>query len=68
MQQDFEAIPAGSANPHGNGFRTVETDLISESQAARCADPFKGRIWKIKNPQSIHPVTGVLATSELLPP
>ena len=61
LQQDFEASPPGPKNPHGNGFRTVETDLTSERKAIRCADPFKGRIWKIKNPESIHPVTGELS-------
>lgn len=51
-------MPPGPSNPHGNGFRAVETDLTTELKAMRCADPFKGRVWKIKNPESIHPITG----------
>ena len=58
MQQDFEALPPGPKNPHGNGFRAVETDLVTEKGAMRVADPYKGRIWKIKNPESLHPITG----------
>lgn len=58
LQQDFEPMPPGPKNPYGNGFRAVETDLTSELKAMRCADPFKGRVWKIKNPESIHPITG----------
>ncbi|GAQ81207.1 Copper amine oxidase [Klebsormidium nitens] len=57
-EQDFVPLPLGPKNPHGNGFRAVETDLTSELKAMRCADPFKGRVWKIKNPDSIHPITG----------
>lgn len=58
LQQDFEPLAVGPKNPHGNGFQTVETDLLTEQKAKRVADPFKGRIWKIKNPESLHPVTG----------
>jgi hypothetical protein len=58
LQQDFEPVPPGPNNPHGNGFRAVESDLTTELKALRCADPFKGRVWKIKNPESIHPITG----------
>ena len=53
----------GPKNPHGNGFKAVETDLLSEKRAMRVADPFKGRIWKIKNPHSLHPVTGWQSSS-----
>lgn len=58
LQQDFEPMALGPKNPHGNGFKAVETDLLTEKKAMRIADPFKGRIWKIKNPQSLHPITG----------
>ena len=51
-------MPVGPDNPHGNGFKAVERDLLTEQTAMRIADPFKGRIWKIKNPHSLHPVTG----------
>ena len=68
VQQDFEPMPAGSNNPHGNGFKAVERDLLTERKAMRVADPFKGRIWKIKNPESLHPVTGALGLSYLISP
>ena len=58
LQQDMEAMPPGPSNPYGNGFTTVETDLTTELQAARVVDAMRARVWKIKNPESLHPVTG----------
>jgi primary-amine oxidase len=57
----------GPKNPHGNGFIAVEKDLPTESQAARLADPSTGRYWKIKNPASLHPVTGKPVAFKLVP-
>lgn len=66
LQQDFVPMAVGPNNPYGNGFKAVETDLTTEQKAIRVADPFKGRIWKIKNPESIHPVTGIIPTTAAL--
>jgi Copper amine oxidase, enzyme domain len=54
-----EAVPEGPQNPYGNAFIAVETELLTESAAQRVADPLSSRIWKIKNPASRHPATGV---------
>ena len=52
------ALPDGPKNPYGNGFIPVETDLTTELKAQRVCDPHKSRLWKIKNPNSLHPITG----------
>ena len=57
-QVNVEALPDGPENPYGNGFIPVETDLTSELKAQRVCDPACARLWKIKNPESLHPVTG----------
>ena len=54
----MEALPDGPKNPYGNGFIPVETDLTSEAEAQRVCDPSRARLWKVKNPESLHPVTG----------
>ena len=54
----MEALPDGPKNPYGNGFIPVETELTSEAQAQRVCDPMRARLWKVKNPESLHPVTG----------
>ena len=59
---NVEALPDGPQNPYGNGFIPVETDLTSELKAQRVCDPMKARLWKIKNPGSVHPVTGMAAS------
>ena len=63
LQVNVEALPDGPQNPYGNGFIPVETDLTSELKAQRVCDPMKARLWKIKNPGSVHPVTGVAGPS-----
>ncbi|BDA50132.1 Primary amine oxidase [Coccomyxa sp. Obi] len=55
---NVEALPDGPENPYGNGFVAVETDLTSEAKAQRVCDPFKARLWKVKNPNSLNPITG----------
>jgi primary-amine oxidase len=57
-QVNVEALPDGPENPYGNGFIPVETDLTSELKAQRLCDPTKARLWKIKNPNSLNPITG----------
>lgn len=46
-----------SNNPAGNGLVLMETPLVSEHQAMRLHDANKQRVWKISNPNSIHPIT-----------
>jgi primary-amine oxidase len=58
LQVDAVPIPAGVDNPHGNGFKAQETDLLTTSAAQRLADPFKARIWKVKNPAVTNPISG----------
>ena len=62
----MEALPDGPKNPYGNGFIPVETDLTSEAQAQRVCDPTRARLWKVKNPESLHPITGAPQPSLLL--
>ena len=41
------AAPPGPDNPHGNAWRTVRTQLASESAAQRLPDQLKGRAWLV---------------------
>ena len=59
LQVDLVSMPEGPDNPHGNGFWAKETPLLTESKAMRVADPAAARAWKISNPTSTHPVTGI---------
>ena len=54
-----EALPEGPKNPYGNGFIAVETPLKRESGAARVADGSTGVYWKVNNPASRHPASGL---------
>ena len=54
-----EALPDDDKNPFGNGFVGIETPLSSESKASRIADATKGVYWKVNNPASRHPSTGL---------
>ena len=58
LQQEAEAMKPSRQNPYGNGFTIKERDLTCESEAARVCNTATGRTWKIKNPQSLHPITG----------
>ncbi|MHB8670144.1 MAG: primary-amine oxidase [Acidimicrobiales bacterium] len=51
---DVEGLPAGDANPWGNGFAAKVTRLESEQQARRKVDPGRSRSWKILNPGSLN--------------
>jgi Copper amine oxidase, enzyme domain len=58
LQVNVEAMEDGPENPYGNGFEVSETDLLSEAEAQRVQNPASARYWKIKNPNSRHPITG----------
>ena len=62
LQVNVEALPDGPQNPYGNAFIPVETDLTTELKAQRVCDPMKARLWKIRNPSSVHRITGVAAS------
>ena len=47
---EFEPVPMGAGNPHGNAVRIVERDLASEKDAQRTLDTARSRYWKIVNP------------------
>jgi primary-amine oxidase len=47
---DTEAEPPGPTNPYGNAFYAKSTVLTTELEAQRLIEPFKGRYWKIINP------------------
>lgn len=49
-----EAVPMGSANPQGNAFVAKSTLLSREQEACRDIDPFKGRYWKVVNPNVVN--------------
>jgi primary-amine oxidase len=46
------ADPPGPENPHANAFRTEETCLARESEAARSLDLRAARFWKVVNRRS----------------
>ena len=69
LQVNVEALPEGPKNPYGNAFVPVETDLTTEMKAQRVCDPHKARLWKVRNPNSLHPITGaILVTSSFYGP
>lgn len=47
---EFEAMPVGPKNPHGNAVKIIERALESETDAARELDAARSRYWKIVNP------------------
>lgn len=47
---EFEAMPVGPSNPHGNGIRTVDRTLEREQDAAREMNMASARYWKVFNP------------------
>jgi primary-amine oxidase len=49
-----EALPIGSENPYGNACVARSTLLSKEQEAQRVVDPFKGRYWKVVNPNSLN--------------
>ena len=56
---EVEAAQDGDGSaPGSNGFHAAETELRSTRAAARVACPELGRFWTVKNPASLHPVTG----------
>ncbi len=46
---DFEPVPMGPDNPHGNAFTLRTTTLGRESEGARVADASVGRTWDVVN-------------------
>ena len=52
VEVDTIVEPPGPDNPWNNGFRAVETPLVTEKAARRNADAQKLRYWKIVNPHS----------------
>ncbi|MBB5077754.1 primary-amine oxidase [Nonomuraea endophytica] len=48
---DAVSVPMGEGNPYGNAFARQVTRLATESQAQRLADPSRGRVWQVVNPQ-----------------
>ncbi|GIL76587.1 hypothetical protein Vretifemale_6087, partial [Volvox reticuliferus] len=59
--------PGGRSNPHCNGFKMVETELLSTSGAQRTHNFFTARFWSIKNPYSINPISKRPVSYRLLP-
>jgi primary-amine oxidase len=51
---NFEAVPMGPANPHGNAIRIVETALKTELAAQRDIDLATQRYWKVVNPNRVN--------------
>lgn len=50
VEYHTEALPWNDANPHGTAFGTQSNTLSRERDAARLADPLRGRYWKVLNP------------------
>ncbi|WIA30543.1 hypothetical protein OEZ86_000626 [Tetradesmus obliquus] len=64
---DAVRMPRSADNPHGNGFTAEETDLTTTSEAQRVAAPERARIWKIKNPSVINPMSKAPVAYKLMP-
>eukprot|EP00803_Ostreobium_quekettii_P010562 evm.model.scf_1177.3 EVM.evm.TU.scf_1177.3 scf_1177:31016-41785(+) len=64
---DVKAMEDGEDNLCANGFYLQETELSSELKAQRLIAPDRARFWKIKNPKSVHPVTGQPVAYKLMP-
>ena len=47
---DFEAMPKGPDNRHGNGIRIAERAMLSERDAQSVMDMGRARYWKVINP------------------
>ena len=52
QEVEVEALPEGSGNPFGSGFRAVTRTLKTEAEAKRNVDPARSRSWKVINPAS----------------
>ena len=48
----------GPKNKYGGAFQKYEKDLTQEKEAQRQVDPMKARLWKIRNNNVKHPITG----------
>ena len=64
---NVEPMPRGPGNVFGNGFKVVESDLTTVHGAMRCWAPERGRVWKIKNPAVINPITKAPVAFKLMP-
>ena len=51
---DVRPVPVGPENPYGNAFGRRVTRLAAESDGARLADPSRGRVWRIVNPDRVN--------------
>lgn len=51
-EMNFEPVPMGPENPHGNACRTVETALETEQAAQRTISLDSARSWKVINTDS----------------
>jgi primary-amine oxidase len=60
-QVNCDSMPLGPDNPYGVGFTAIETEFETEQEAIREVDPRRSRVWKIKNPHSLNPITGAPA-------
>jgi primary-amine oxidase len=49
---NFEALPVGQGNPHGNAIRIKETPLAREEAAQRTIDLASARFWRVTNSSS----------------
>jgi primary-amine oxidase len=51
---NFEKMPKGPGNPHGNGIATRVTALKTEKDAQREMDFASARFWKVINPNKLN--------------
>ncbi|MEM7190143.1 MAG: primary-amine oxidase [Pseudomonadota bacterium] len=49
QELEFEPLPMGPENPHGNGVRIIDRQLASETEAVRQLDTARARSWKVVN-------------------
>jgi len=61
------ALPPGPANPAGNGFCTEERTFTDTDDGRGDVDFMAARVWKLKNPACINPITMEPVAYRLIP-
>jgi len=67
VETDVEPVADQTLNPYGNAFIRKDTVLRNELDAVRDIEPMKNRVWKIVNPNKLHPTTQKPVAYKLIP-
>ncbi len=66
FENEVEALPVSSHNPHGTQLQSTSRHLTKESEAKRDISPSTNRVWKIINPNKKNSI-GIPVAYKLLP-